>query len=115
MEWGNLFFQSIPKFIPFQTKFLPAAGSPEEYKEKDIVDALYGPYLIEPDPLVWASEEDAKRLSILQTDIDKFVNDKIANWVSGQANIDAEWEDYLAQLEKLGVAELTTLKNNPLK
>lgn len=115
VEWGNLFFQSLPKFIPFETKFLPAPGEPEPYKEKDIVDELYGPALLEPDPLVWADEEDAKRISILQTDMDKLVNDKIANWVSGQSDIDAEWDDYLAQLEKMGVAELTTLKNNALK
>ena len=114
VEWGNLFFQSIPKFIPFETKFLPAPGAPEEYKEKDLVDTMYGPFLIEPDPQVWANEEDAKRVSVLQTDLDKYVDDKIATWVSGQADIDAEWDAYLAQLEKLGMQELTTLKNKPL-
>ena len=114
VEWGNLFFQSLPKFIPFNTKFLPAPGSPEEYKEKDLVDQMYGPSLIEPDPQVWANEADAKRVSVLQTDLDKYVDDKIATWVSGQADIDAEWDAYLAQLEKLGMQELTTLKNKPL-
>lgn len=113
-EWANLFPQSLPKFIPLEVEYIPAPGAPEEYKEKDLVDSMYEPFLNEKTPASWISKEDSKRASTIQTDIEKFVNDKIAKWVSGQADIDAEWDAYKAQLEKLGVSELTNIRRKAL-
>jgi hypothetical protein len=44
-----------------------------------------------------------------------YVDQKEAEWVSGQANIDAEWDAYVAQLNRLGLPELTTLIRNAAK
>lgn len=114
IEWANLFPQSLPKFIPLEVQYMPAPGAPAEYDEKGLVDSMYEPFLNEKTPAAWISQEDAKKASILQTDIQKFINDKIAKWVSGQGNIDAEWDAYKAQLEKLGVNELTEIKRKAL-
>jgi putative aldouronate transport system substrate-binding protein len=114
-EWGNLFPQSHPKFIPFDVEVLPAEDAPEEYDEKGLVDSMYEPYLNERTPQVWISEEDAKRVSVLETDISNYINDRIANWVSGQADIDAEWDEYKAQLEKLGLNELIEIRTKAVE
>lgn len=109
-EFNNLFPQSLPKYLSPDVKVLPTEGAPEDWLEKPIVDALYEPFLNEQTPAVWTSEEDTKRISILETDINGYVTQKMAAWISGQADIDAEWDAYKAQLEKLGVAELTRIK-----
>lgn len=114
-EWNNLFPQSLPKFISPDVKVLPTAGAPEKWLEKPIVDSLYGPYLNERTPSVWTSEEDTKRISILETDINKYITEKIAMWVSGQSDIDAEWDTYKAQLEKIGLNELIQIKTKYIK
>lgn len=48
--------------------------------------------------------EDSDRLSILDTDITEFVKKKQAQWMI-DGNIDAEWDSYLAQLQKSGLEE----------
>ena len=33
----------------------------------------------------------------------------MAQWITGQANVDEEWDAYLDQLEQYGLAELTEI------
>ncbi|MFV0504452.1 MAG: hypothetical protein ACK5LT_10915 [Lachnospirales bacterium] len=58
-------------------------------------------------PSVWYSEEVASRLAVIETDIDTYIQQKIAQWISGQADVNAEWDEYVAQLDALGLQELT--------
>ena len=109
-DWGNTFTQSLPKLLPVEIKVAPVAGQPIPYEEKDTADALYLPYLDTPLPRPWLSAEDAERTSILATDIVGYINQKIAQWVSGEADVEAEWDAYVAQLETLGVQELIDIK-----
>ncbi len=109
--WGNMFTQSLPKYFPTDLKILPVEGQPEKYDEKKTADALYEPYLDETIPQVWVSDQnDIDRAGVLSTDINNYVKTKIAEWVSGEKDIEAEWSDYVAQLDKLGLQELTEIK-----
>jgi hypothetical protein len=40
---------------------------------------------------------------------------KQAEWVSGQADIDREWDTYVAQLNRLGLPELLQLKRGAVR
>lgn len=111
-EWGNIFVQSLPKFVPVEIKIAPIAGKGEPYKEKDVADALYDPYLDTPLPKPWLNAEEAERVEILATDIVNYVDQKMAQWISGEADVEAEWDAYVAQLDKLGLAELIEIKQN---
>lgn len=93
---------------------LPYAIMPDVYENKfpkdetrilkDKIDALYEPDIIsEKMPNFWLTDEESAEVSIMQTDIDKFVKDKRAAWITGQGDIDAEWDSYLAQLDTLGL------------
>lgn len=92
---------------------LPYAIMPEVYAKfpksseelnKKKIDELYGPYIVkEKMPNYWLTAKESAEITTIQTDIDKYVKDKRAAWITGQANIDAEWEGYLAQLNKLGL------------
>ena len=94
----------------------PRPGWENEYKDSDVRDALYKPFLEQVSmPALWFSAEDGRRVADLQTAIMSYVEQKEAEWVSGQANIDAEWDGFIAQLNRLGLQELLTLKRNAAK
>lgn len=110
-EWGNLFPQAFVHFSPFEQQILEASGGTPAYDEKAAVDKLYEPCLNDRLPLKWVADKDAKRLSILETDIQKYVQDQVARWVVAKpGTVDAEWEGYKTQLKKLGVEELIQIK-----
>ena len=113
--WGNMFTQSMPKYFPIDLKILPIEGKELPYDEKKVADKLYAPYLDEVIPQAWATAEDAKRVSILETDINNYVTKKQAEWISGQADVEAEWADYGAQLDKLGLQELTEIRTRAVE
>lgn len=109
--WGNMFTQSMPKYIP------------KDFKVKDIVpvydgnkerDDLYEPFLNEAMPVAWVSAEAADRLKILETDISNYMKKTEAAWVTGQANVEADWDKHLKQLESLGLAELTKIRQDAI-
>ena len=112
--WGNMFCQSLPKFVPTEIKIQPVLGKDIPYDEKLTADNLYADYLDEPLPKPWLSAEDAERLSILATDIVSYVDQKMAQWISGEADVDAEWDAYCEQLEKLGLQEMIDIKQKAL-
>ncbi|GHH97990.1 extracellular solute-binding protein [Neobacillus kokaensis] len=56
-------------------------------------------------PNVLYSVEDADRLSILQTDIDNYMNQTVPKFII-EGKIDENWDDYVKQLEKMGLEEL---------
>lgn len=66
---------------------------------------LLEPYMIEE---IWApftyTEEEYKRLAPLQTDIEKYVNEMSAKFMSGNASF-SEWDDYVKTIERMGLEE----------
>ena len=94
----------------------PRPGWENEYKDTDVRDALYKPFLEQVSmPALWFSADDGRRVADLQTAIRTYVEQKEAEWVSGQANIDAEWDGFITQLNRLGLQDLLTLKRNAAK
>lgn len=55
-------------------------------------------------PPVLFTDDESKELSTLQTALQDYVLQQQASWVTGQGDVDAEWEGYVAQLETMGVA-----------
>ena len=45
----------------------------------------------------------------LSNSLTTYMKQKYAQWLTGAADVDAEWEDYLAQLEKLGLSRYLEL------
>lgn len=111
-DWGRLWPQSLPKYIPAGFK---TTQDPAVYDEKKPVDELYEPYLTEAIPDAWVSVEDTTRMADISTAIKEYIVQKQAQWISGQSDIDAEWDDYCAQLEKLGLQDLIEIRTNALK
>ena len=60
-----------------------------------------------PRPLM--SEDVAVRLSELRTDIFNMINTKRASWIEGSADINAEWDQYIDDLNKMHIDEFVEL------
>lgn len=94
----------------FEENLIPNSWAEEKLQH----DAVYEPYI--PDeseiyPLIFLSEEDAAEMSVLATDINNIVNQKFSQWVSGEADIDAEWDSYLQSLEDVGLSRMMEIYN----
>ena len=107
--WYNYYTQSLPKNNKDNVLLSAGEDTPvPDYKAE--ADAAYEPYLNEIFPAVWLEDEtDIRRASTLSVDINSYVKMKMAQWITGQANVDEEWDAYLAQLEQYGLTELTEI------
>lgn len=60
-------------------------------------------------PRPYFAAEDMNRLNELRTDIFNTVAEKKAAWVAGEGDIDAEWDQYVADLEAMGLNEFVDI------
>ncbi len=112
-SWVNLYPQSLPRYVPTDFKFKEKV---ENYKEKENVDAVYGPYLAEhPIPKYWATAEDSAKMSDYKTAIEDYVTEQTAQWIAGQGDVDADWDGYIQQLDKLKLNEYVEMRIAALK
>ena len=92
------------------------------YPEKDYVDEAYEPYFVGNDgngnfdiiPSYWVESDVSAKLSEYTVSITDYVNRKTAEWISGQADVNAEWDQYLAQLDKLGLQEYIKIRQEAI-
>lgn len=78
---------------------------PKELQSRLDQDEVYAEYWPEADqifPVVMFDNEATEELTYLKTDIDKYVDQKAAEWVVN-GGIEKEWESYLDQLRKMGL------------
>lgn len=55
------------------------------------------------------SSEVQTEATELTNALTEYVKEKMALWITGAADVDAEWEDYLAELEKIGLTRYLEL------
>ncbi len=105
---GNWFIlsghsQQVPMFSvdEYARMFASSASA----KEKYAIDDFYAPYLgkaqIKLDD--FKSAEESEILSDIITDLEKYVEEMLAAWVSGERNVDADWDAYVRQVNNLGL------------
>lgn len=74
----------------------------------------YAPYL-QPDDSIFPrsalaySEEQAAEIATVQAPFDEYVKEMTAKFISGEKSIDADWDSYVANLEKMGMSTLLSL------
>ncbi|MFA9455307.1 ABC transporter substrate-binding protein [Halalkalibacter sp. AB-rgal2] len=80
---------------------------------QDIED-VYAPYLVDENfPQIFFSEEELDRINRLEVDIMDFVDQKQASWLLN-GGIEDEWDNYLEQLERMGLNELMEIYQDGL-
>ena len=60
-------------------------------------------------PRPYTSDEDVNRLTELRTDILNTVSVNKAKWITGEADIEADWDAYVESLNKMGVDEFVEI------
>ncbi len=74
--------------------------------EKMELDKVYENYYYpEQFPTMLMSAEDTTTVSTLQVEINSYANQQYATWITN-GGIEEEWEDYLKQLDAMGLQEL---------
>jgi len=109
-SWSNRFVTSMPRYY-HDNVVLPFGKDEPDVNEEEVEKmALYGEYLNERFPEVWGtSEDDTTRSAEIRADLENYIKTKTAQWIAGQADVEAEWDAYCAQLETYGLSELTEI------
>lgn len=106
-SWANLFPQSLPKYVPLGFKMI---SDPMPYEEKDEVEAKYEGHLTGKLPSYWIPLEQADEMSEIQTAIGDYIEQTVAQWISGQADLESGWDAYCDQLNTLGLEEYVQMR-----
>lgn len=98
--------------LPEYRDFFNAA--PPHMVEKFELDKIYQPYFPNESqiyPKVFFSLEESEKLNNLRNDINKYINDRYANWMM-KGGVDAEWDQYLATLDQMGLKTMMEIYQN---
>jgi putative aldouronate transport system substrate-binding protein len=96
-------------------KVEPPVGKKPNFNEKEVPNPIYAPYL-EPDlfPNILYTADQSRQLADKVTAIDGYAQQKWAEWITGQANVDAEWDVYVAELNRLGLQDVLKIRREAL-
>lgn len=114
---------SAPLFYELFTN-VPGAFTAQDFEDRIVLSsiqamyqeshAVYEEYMTDEFwPRPYIADADVSRLAELRTDIFHIVTEKREAWVTGINDIDADWDDYLRLMDKIGIEEfLDILQRN---
>ena len=108
------------KFITQAGVTLPTCRTADDYANKlvrtekqdkeDAIFDMYEPYLTtESWPRPYFTTEQTEELAKIRTDIFNLITLKRAQWVTGVSDIDAEYDQFVKDLEKMNVDKMTAV------
>lgn len=60
-------------------------------------------------PTVLTTSEEAESIEAIRPDMDKYTEDQICRWISGQGDVDADWDGYVQKLQELGFEDYVNI------
>ena len=112
---GNEVYDSVPgNNVPFiitpeVADMITYNGSQQTRAEA--IENIYEPYVVPQEryipSVIWTQEEIDERQSY-ETEINDYISSTISHWIV-DGGIDEEWDNYVKQLETLGLPELTEI------
>ena len=104
-SWGNLWPQSLPKYMPSGFKYIEDHPT---YNEKNVMEDTYEPYLTKTTiPSFWIPLDKIDRYSDIASALTDYFNQRQAMFISGEMDIDddAQWQSYVDGLYALGLED----------
>ena len=104
-SWGNLWPQSLPKYMPSGFKYIEDHPT---YNEKKVMEDTYEPYLTKTTiPSFWIPLDKIDRYSDIAIALTDYFNQRQAMFISGEMDIDddAQWQSYVDGLYALGLED----------
>lgn len=88
-----------------------STGNPaNEYSQTDWVTEANS---LKPDEVItkitYANAEDTAEAATIEAELVDYVFEKLAAWYTGAADVEAEWDSYLAELEQIGLSRYLEL------
>lgn len=106
-SWSNLFPQSLPHNRPLGFKIVTEKV---QYEEKAVADEAYADNLTGVVPPYWMPLDQADTMAEIENAIKSYIEQKTAEWIAGQADIDAEWDAYCEQLNTFGLEDYLKMR-----
>jgi putative aldouronate transport system substrate-binding protein len=110
MDWYDAnVVQWLPAFVSKEDMtglYMAAPGDLQQLEKAKV----YEPYFKNVHfPIVWMTPEQNEAVSPVLSDLNIYVRRMIASWVSGEQDVNATWNQYLGQLENLGIRKYMDL------
>lgn len=105
LSWGNLWPQSLPKYLPADFEFVE--DNPL-YKEHDALEEKYEPYLTKNViPSFWVDLDKVDLYADINTAITDYFTQQQAMFITGELDIDddAAWQAYVDGIKNLGLED----------
>ena len=77
----------------------------KQQRRNQQTDEKLVPYLRLTMPPLFFLEDENTEIATLETDLGNFVNSAMAKFVTGELDLDKDWDEYLAKLENIGLNE----------
>lgn len=109
-SWGNLWPQSLPKYLPADFEFIEDRPL---YDEKKAVEEAYEPYLTkEVIPSYWVDLDSVDQFSDISTAITDYFTQQQAMFVTGELDVDddAAWQAYVDGIKALGLEDWLSMQ-----
>jgi putative aldouronate transport system substrate-binding protein len=119
--WANAIGPYV--FAPGMRDGLPADYSKDLYSS-DMVDPLLyqaskklmepnrsKDYSVVPLPSIRFTSDETDQIATLQVDLEKYISENYAGFVSGQKSLDSDWESYVSGLNRIGLDQYLKIVN----
>lgn len=106
-QWKNALNDSGPFYVPepFEDKVIRNAW----ISTKLNYDEGYAPFLRdEYYPNIYRTEERASEVTMLNTDIRRYTEEKMAEWIM-MGGVEEQWDDYLKQMDAMQLKQLVQI------
>lgn len=104
VKWENCPGPYAPGIVSedtYKNKLIPNAAS----KRKTKYYEQYKPYLNQKLPLLSFTSDELNKIGILKTDLNNYIDEMKAKWITGQSDIETDWKGYTEQLKKMGAED----------
>ena len=60
-------------------------------------------------PPITLTEEESKRFAVLNGQVDTYISEQRTKFITGEADVQAEWDNYIQTLKTLGMDEMISI------
>ena len=106
-------FQQVPRMLTSDSKkiaglevYTDRTSNGGDYAGRNEYYLANGVQLVENLPSVAATPEENEIFQLYKADLDKMYKETVANWISGNGDVDAEWDTFVANMYALGLEDV---------
>lgn len=113
-KWTSSFADNAPMYIRRATQvdmsidMEYALAEREQYKESIALVDMENEYY--PQMLMKYSAEDQNTMAVAQANVNNIINNYWGLWLTGESDVEEDWEDYVAAAEAAGLTDILKIR-----